>query len=231
MSDRDVSHHPVILARHGARAHVDPNTMEAFRLAGRLGADGLALDAWRLDAGPVVVATSPTVRRGLRRRAINTLEPGDLPPDVVLLADVLAIVPPPATILVTANDTGTAAAIIDAARDHPVELWLAADDPVAGEPVRARPPSVKLLARSRLVRLRDGPERHAATLAASGIDGVVLPCLDWTGGLTALFHRFELLAVADDAQHERIIAELARMGIDGIVTDWPDRAVDVLARR
>jgi glycerophosphoryl diester phosphodiesterase len=49
---------------------------------------------------------------------------------------------------------------------------------------------------------------------------------DWTGGLAALYHRFELLGVAEDAQHERVLRDLKRMQVDAVVTDWPDRAVD-----
>ena len=55
---------------------------------------------------------------------------------------------------------------------------------------------------------------------------VVFTCSDWTGGLAALYHRFELLAVAEDAQHERVLRDLSRMQVGAVVTDWPDRAVD-----
>jgi glycerophosphoryl diester phosphodiesterase len=224
---------PTILARHGARAHVEANTVEAFRLALRLGADGVALDAWRLDAGPVVVATSPTVRHGWRRRPVTSLDPVALPPDVVALADVVATLAPPIVLLVVVDGVDSARAVIDtlAGAARLDGLWLVADDIAELVVLRDLAPAVKLLARTRLVRLREGPERHAATLAAGGADGVVMHQADWTGGLVALYHRFELLAVAEDAQHERVLRDLVRMEIDAIVTDWPDRAVDALAPR
>src|SRR6476661_259888 len=106
MSDPDVPlRPPAILARHGARAHVTANTIDAF---------GLALDAWRLDAGAPVVATAPTVRRGLRRRPVTSLDPSELPPDVVAVADVVAAVPPATVLLVTPGDAGTARAVVEA---------------------------------------------------------------------------------------------------------------------
>jgi glycerophosphoryl diester phosphodiesterase len=217
---------PAILARHGARAHVDANTVDAFRLALRLGADGLALDAWRLDAGPLVVATGPTVRRGWRRRAVTSLDPADLPPDVVVLGDVVAVLPPAAVLLIVPDGVETARAVIEAAGSSAVSLWLVADDVAGLLSLRPTAPGVKLFERTRLVRLKDGPERHAATLAAEGADGVVFTYSDWTGGLAALYHRFELLAVAEEAQHERVLRDLMRMQVDAVVTDWPDRGVD-----
>jgi glycerophosphoryl diester phosphodiesterase len=216
----------MILARHGARAHLDANTIDAFRLALRIGADGLALDAWRLDAGPAVVAASATVRRGWRRRAVTSLDPADLPPDVVALADVVAVFPPGTVLLVVPDGVDTARAVIEAVGERSADLWLAAEDIGALVTLRPIAPQVKLFARTRLVRLKDGPERHAATLAAEGANGVMFTYSDWTGGLVALYHRFELLGVAEDAQHERVLRDLRRMEVDAVVTDWPDRAID-----
>jgi glycerophosphoryl diester phosphodiesterase len=129
---------------------------------------------------------------------------------------------------VVSDGLDTAEAVVEAVAGHPVELWLAADDAGMIDALRALTSKALVLARTRLTRLKDGPERHAATLAAGGIDGVVFPYIDWTGGMAALYHRFERLAVAEDAQHERVLSELVRMGVDAIVTDWPDRAVDAI---
>ncbi len=77
--------------------------------------------------------------------------------------------------------------------------------------------------------MRQGPERRAAQLAEAGIDAVNLHYTDWTGGLTALFHRFGRYTFGWDAQHERIIRDLVRMGIDGVFSDHVDRLVDAMA--
>ena len=60
--------------------------------------------------------------------------------------------------------------------------------------------------------MKEGPERRAAALADAGIDAVNLHHTDWTGGLTTLFHRFEVLAFGWDAQHARILDELLDSG-------------------
>ena len=53
---------------------------------------------------------------------------------------------------------------------------------------------------------------------------------DWTGGLTTLFHRFELECFGWDAQQPRILDALLAMGIDGVYSDHVDRMVDAMAR-
>jgi glycerophosphoryl diester phosphodiesterase len=51
---------------------------------------------------------------------------------------------------------------------------------------------------------------------------------EWTGGLTTLVHRFGRLAFAWDAQHERVLREMLRMGVDGVYSDHVDRMVRVV---
>jgi glycerophosphoryl diester phosphodiesterase len=89
---------------------------------------------------------------------------------------------------------------------------------------------VRLVDSTRLRRMREGPERRAATLADQGIDAVNLHHTDWTGGLTTLFHRFERMAFGWDAQHERVLLSLLHMGVDAVYSDHVDRMVDALTR-
>ena len=90
-------------------------------------------------------------------------------------------------------------------------------------------PDVHLVDSTRLDRIREGAERRAATLSAQGIDAVNMHHLDWTGGLTTLFHRFDVLAFGWDAQMPRVIDELIDLGIDGVYSDHVDRLVDAVA--
>jgi glycerophosphoryl diester phosphodiesterase len=66
-------------------------------------------------------------------------------------------------------------------------------------------------------------------LAQAGIDAVNLHQSDWSAGLVTLFHRFGRLAFAWDAQHERVLTDLVRMGVDGIYSDHVDRLVEALS--
>ncbi|MEJ7585508.1 MAG: hypothetical protein WKF43_15835, partial [Acidimicrobiales bacterium] len=95
---------------------------------------------------------------------------------------------------------------------------------------RALHTDVRLVDSTRLRRLRRGPERHAASLQAAGIDAVNLHHSDWSGGLVALYHRFEVLAFAWDAQHQRILDNLVDIGMDGLYSDHTDRLMQAVEK-
>src|SRR5690606_40970888 len=71
-------------------------------------------------------------------------------------------------------------------------------------------------------------ERRAATLASHGVDAINMHHSDWTGGLTTLFHRFDVLAFGGDAQTPRVPAGLVDLAIDGGYRDHVDRLVDAV---
>ena len=98
------------------------------------------------------------------------------------------------------------------------------------EPWRALDGDLHLVDSTRVRHMKQGPERLAATLQARGVQAVNLHHSDWTGGLTTLFHRFGVLALGWDAQHERVLDELLDIGIDGVFSDHVDRMVDALDR-
>ena len=89
--------------------------------------------------------------------------------------------------------------VIDVVRDvAPAllpRLWLCQERLADSIELRQRDPDVRIVDSTRLARLKEGPERRAATLAAEGIDAINLHHTDWTGGLTTLFHRFERVAL------------------------------------
>ena len=87
---------------------------------------------------------------------------------------------------------------------------------------------MRLVNSTRLARMKEGPERRAATLAARRIDAVNLHHTDWTGGLTTLFHRFERVCFGWDLQFEHLIRPVVRMGIDGIFSDHVDVMVEAI---
>ena len=108
-------------------------------------------------------------------------------------------------------------------------LWLCHPDWQVVAALRPLDPDVKLVDSTRLARMKEGPERRAAQLADAGVDAVNLHHTDWTGGLTTLFHRFGRYTLAWDLQHERVLRNVLRMGIDGVFSDWVDRMNDAFA--
>jgi glycerophosphoryl diester phosphodiesterase len=225
---------PIGFAHRGARAHAPENTLEAFVLAVRLGATGVESDVWLTRDGEAVLDHDGVVRQGLRRRAIGELDRAELPGHIPTLEELYAEVGTHVEISLDVKDP--------AAFDRTVAVAKAAGDGVLGrlwlchhrwEQVaewRARCAEVRLVDSTFLGHMPEGPEPRAAALARAGIDAVNLHHSEWTGGLTALFHRFEVLCFGWDAQFERTLDDLLDTGIDGVFSDHVDRMVDALGR-
>ena len=172
------------------------------------------------------------VRRGFRRRPISEAKREELPPAVPTLEELYGACGASFELSVDVRDPRCAEAVVDVARaahpGAPKHLWICHPDLTRLIQWRDRFPDVRLVNSTRIRELREGPERRAAELAKAGVDAVNLHYTDWTGGLTTLFHRFDRLAFGWDAQHERVVRELVRMGIDGVYSDHVDRMMAVL---
>ncbi|HEX9549137.1 MAG TPA: glycerophosphodiester phosphodiesterase [Acidimicrobiales bacterium] len=225
---------PIGFAHRGARAHAPENTIEAFRLALRLGATGLESDVWLTSDGEAVLDHDGLVRTGLRRRPITTVARSQLPSYVPTLAELYDACGTDMQVSLDVKDANAApvaVAVARAAGDGAVEkLWLCHPDWQQVAAWRALSADVKLVDSTRLRRIKEGPERRAATLADAGVDAINMHASDWTGGLTTLFHRFERLAFAWDAQFERVLDALVAMGCDAVYSDHVDLMVDALSR-
>jgi glycerophosphoryl diester phosphodiesterase len=225
---------PIGFAHRGARAHAPENTLEAFQLALRLGATGLESDVWLTRDGVAVLDHDGVFSAGLRRRDIAATDRDDLPPYIPTLAELYEVCGADYELSLDVKDVAAARAVLDVAVAAGPEvasrLWLCHDDHDQLRAWREHVPAVRLVDSTRLRRMRSGPERHAAELHAAGIDAVNLHHSEWTGGLTTLFHRFEVLAFGWDAQHERILDELLDMGIDAVYSDHTDRMRAALDR-
>jgi glycerophosphoryl diester phosphodiesterase len=224
---------PYAFAHRGASAHAPENTLEAFTLALRLGATGVESDVWLTADGEAVLDHDGVVGGRLRRQAIRTRSRAELPPHIPTLADLYAACGTDLQVSLDVKDTEAFDAVIAVARaaggDALPRLWLCHPRWEQLVEWRGRCDEVRLVDSTRLDRLKGGPERRAATLAAKGIDAVNMHHLDWTGGLTTLFHRFGVLAFGWDAQSPRVLGELIDAGIDGVYSDHVDRMVDAVS--
>ena len=204
--------------------------MEAFRLALRLGATGLESDVWLTADGVAVLQHDGRTGSILRRRAIAHIDRAHLSGSIPELAQLYAECGSDFELSLDVKTPEAAeAAVAVAETAGAVErLWLCSPDLDRLVAWREQWPTVHLVDSTKLRHMQHGPERRAAKLAAAGIDAVNLHHSEWTGGLTTLFHRFGRLAFAWDAQHERVLRDLLRMGIDAIYSDHTDRLVDAL---
>jgi glycerophosphoryl diester phosphodiesterase len=224
---------PIGFAHRGARAHAPENTLESFALGLRLGATGLESDAWVTADGEVVLDHDGVVGSLLRRRSIASVARADLPVHVPTLAELYAECGTGFELSLDVKDPAAAPGIVEVARaaggGAPERLWLCHHDWQLVATWRRPYDDVRLVDSTRLSRLKQGPERRAAQLADAGIDAINLHRSDWSGGLTALFHRFDLFTFAWDCQLERHLQEALELGVDGVYSDHVDRMVDGLA--
>jgi glycerophosphoryl diester phosphodiesterase len=222
---------PLCFAHRGARAHAPENTLDAFTLALRLGATGLESDVWITADGEAVLDHDGVVGR-VRRRSVRTVARRELPGHVPTLADLYATCGTEVPLSLDVKDPDAFDRVVEVARAAGGgalrNLWLCHHRWEQVVAWRGRNEEVRLVDSTRLGRIKEGPERRAATLAAKGIDAVNMHHLDWTGGLTTLFHRFGVMCFGWDAQAPRVLAELLDAGIDGLYSDHVDRMVDAL---
>jgi glycerophosphoryl diester phosphodiesterase len=208
------------------------NTLECFRLGLRLGATGLESDVWLTADGVPVLDHDGRVKVGLRSRPVASLERSALPSHVPTLEELYADCGTDFELSLDLKDPAAAPAVAAVARaagnGAPGRLWICHPDWELLAGWREELADVRLVDSTRLRDMRQGPERRAAQLSSAGIDAVNMHYADWTGGLTTLFHRFGRLAFGWDAQHERVLRSLVRMGIDGVYSDHVDRMVDVV---
>ena len=219
---------PVLFAHRGGMAHAQENTLDAFRLAIRLGATGLESDVWPTSDGVPVLTHHGRVGPFYRRRAVTNTAAELLPVTLPSLEDLYRAVGTGCHVSLDVMDPAVTAQVVAVASRHPGalgRLWLCHPDWETLASWRELHPRIRLVDSTRLERIEEGPERRAAHLSAARIDAINLHQSEWTGGLTALFHRFGLACLGWDAQHERQLDRLFRMGIDGVYSNHVDRMV------
>ena len=215
---------PITFAHRGGRAHGPDNALETFALALDMGATGLETDVWlSRDGHPMLDHDGVVWHLGVRR-PFSSLQRERIGPGIPALADLYQASGASFVLSVDLKDPAAADAVIGTARDAGAEerLWICHGDWDLLTRLRSRT-SAHIVDSTRVRRMKEGPERRAAAMSDAGIDAVNLPAKDWTGGLAALFHRFERLCFAWDVQHTRLATALRDMGLDGLYGDHVDR--------
>jgi glycerophosphoryl diester phosphodiesterase len=220
---------PVLFGHRGARAYAQENTLESFALALTLGVNGLESDVWLTSDGEAVLDHDGVVRRPLRRPVpICELRRSELPAHIPTLGELFERCGTAFHLSLDLKDPASGGRVIEVVREvgdaMVSRLWLCS--PRWQELLPLRGHGAHLIDSTRLARIKEGPERRAATLASNGLDGLNMHHTDWNGGLVALCHRFELCAFSWDLQELHLLERSLRMGIDGVFSDYPDRLVE-----
>lgn len=221
---------PIAFAHRGARAHAPENTIEAFRLARRLGATGLESDVFITDDGIPVLDHDGVVGSVLRKRQISDLKRRELPKHIPSLAELYEAVGSDFELSLDIKDPAAFDAVVEVSRQVGAEkqLWLCHPDLDIVSSWRLRT-SAMLVNSLRLAKISEGLELRAAKLADLGVDALNMRYPDWHAGQVSVVHRFGLFAFGWDAQQHREIAALYDMGIDGVFSDHVDRLSETLA--
>lgn len=221
----------VLFAHRGARAHAPENTVEAFRLALRLGATGIRSTAWCSADGSAVFDASGSVGGRFRRRSIAETAAADLPEHLVTLTDLYRDIGADFELYLELPDPAALDPVLSAASANGAlaRLWLSHPDLEELASWRGRCGAARLVHSTRITSMERGPEHHGARLRELGVDAVDLHHMEWGAGSVALYHRFGRYCIGSDAQQERVVVSLLGMGIDGVVSDHVDRMVDSTA--
>jgi len=224
---------PIAFAHRGARAHAPENTIEAFRLALRLGATGLESDVWATADGVAVLDHDGVVRRGIKRRSIGNCRRDELPSHIPTLDEFFDECGSDFDLSLDVKHPEAYGPTVDAVRRRSVDAgrtWLC--DPSLDRLIERREElaDLKLVHSTRLDRLTTTPEVHAAKLAETGIDVVNMHHTDWNGGLVTLFHRFGVHTFSWDLQFDHQLETAFRMGVDAVYSDHTDTMIDIMQK-
>ncbi|HEX5587600.1 MAG TPA: glycerophosphodiester phosphodiesterase [Acidimicrobiia bacterium] len=224
---------PITFAHRGARSEQPENTLPAFRRALELGAAGLESDA-RLSAdGEAVLVHGAVARDGIRRRRRVTqstaAELAEL--GVPRLRDLYRELGTDFELSLDLYDVAAAEPVLEvvAAAGAASRLWLCSGRVGTLRRVHELDGHVHLVHSTKRSALGSSVERHADELAQAGIEVCNMRHLEWTAGLVALFHRFDVRAFAWDVQEVRHVRAMLELGIDGIYSDHVDRLVATVA--
>jgi glycerophosphoryl diester phosphodiesterase len=220
---------PITFAHRGARLEEPENTIPAFRRALEAGARGLESDAWLSGDGEVVLVHDGTVGRGLRRRKVPISTADELAAfGVPRLADVYSELGSEFELSIDVKDDAVVEPMLAVARDAGAgaleRLWVCTPDVELLSALRPTT-TARLVHSDRRDHIRTPLERHAYELSNLGVDAMNMHHSEWSAGLVALFHRFDVRAFAWDVQEVRHLRAVLRMRIDGLYCDRPDRMV------
>ncbi len=206
--------------------------MPAFASGLAAGATGLESDAWLTADNEVVLMHDRYVGKLLRRRNVRESTAAQLAEyGVPRLADVYAELGNNFEFSIDAKHHKVVQPMMDVAAAHGAleRLWLCYPDHEVLAALRPQT-TARLVHSCPKDHLPDGGvERHARTMQDSGIDTINFRHTEWTAGLVALFHRFEIKCFAWDVQQDRHLREMTRIGIDGLYCDRPTRMVESVA--
>ena len=213
---------PILFAHRGANLVHPENSLPAFSEALRLGATGLETDLWITRDDVVVIDHDGVVRSGLRRRPIRSLARQDLQGLLPTWAELLQITPETIDVSVDIKDPGAFSPFLDEvhrAGRNAHSVWVCHPDLSVLGQWQTVDDSFSFVHSSKLRVIEHSPEHHARQLRDQGVKVCNMHWRDWSGGLVAMYHRFEIACFAWGLMHVSETKEMLRIGIDALYAD------------
>jgi len=220
---------PIAFGHRGAKAHAPENTLEAFELALKLGANGLESDAWTTSDGIVVLDHDGVVKSFGRKKPISDVSRVKLPSYIPTISEVFERCGTAFDFSIDVKDDNAADGLVRESRNAGFDLqklWLCHHRIAKTLEIRESHSDIRVVDSSRLQRIKEGPEMRLALLAERGVDVLNMHITDWNGGLVTMAHRFSRLAFGWDVQFPHALNDAFRMGLDAVYSDHVDRLVD-----
>ena len=229
---------PIVISHAGCVGHAPENTLAGIRAALAFGADAVEVDVHASAEGVPVLMHDPTVDRttsgtgpvaSLTLAELRALDAGGEP--VPALAEALGLTKGRTLLVAELKRPGMEEAVAVVVRDvgaaRGVMVWSFLSEALEG--MRRAAPA---LPRALLIGLGSGERRmemmrEAERLGVHGIS-VFFAMVDADTVLEARHHRLTLYAWTADDPGE--IARLVGLGVDGIVTNYPERALAAMGR-
>lgn len=206
-------HQPLIIAHRGFSARHPENTLRAIRAAIRAGADMVEIDIQQTADNQLVVFHDDRLDRIYHRRLlVRDARRSDLPA-APTLADVLAL-DFPLLIEIKGADPEKVAAAVGRRRD----CILFSFDPAKVE---------RLPARLQRYALCAGKIRLPAGVTGIGLDRRLVT----SRAVIQRLHRRGLKVFVWTVNRQAEMRRLAEWGVDGLITNHPDRALAVIRAR
>ena len=199
------------IGHRGAKGHAPENTLAAFQKAIDLGCDGVETDVWLADDGRLVISHDPPGRdASLTLAEVLDFCRGKLEVNVELKC--------PAS-EERARQTGTSVAAILARRGDP-DVYVSSFWWDALEGSRNAGPAVR-----RAFLFSDSPERRALleSARAAGVWALHPNRAYVTPAFVRDAHGAGLVVNAWTVNEPSEIATFAKWGVDGIMSDYPER--------
>ncbi len=234
---------PIAFAHRGGTAdadsggHLVPNTIDAFRYAWDQGVTGIEADVRLTSEGVAVLESANGRRFSLRRRNLGDGRDLSLSePGVAPLADLYNSAPGShslceVSLSVQAEEVAAAAIEVALQADALDRSWIRYDHRELLRSLAEAGCAARLMHSVQQRIPESGFERYAAEMRKTGIAAVRLRH-DWLSlGLVTLFHRFNVAVVAYGARERRHIRAMARIGVNGVSSDYARRLADEVRMR